>query len=90
MSIKSASPSSAFSSSFAVRLGAERLVQQRERMLPSVAIPVSTMDTNMLNTRKTRQIQKWVPAAQTDKTVSDSNCHAVRYVAFVCLCLTDG
>lgn len=43
-------------------------------MPPSLATRVSTRDTNMLTTNRIKQMQKWVPAAQT-KHNSDSALH---------------
>ncbi|KAK2833398.1 hypothetical protein Q5P01_017287 [Channa striata] len=38
--------------------------QKLKRNLPSAAIRVSTKDTSMLNIKRMRQTQKWVPATQ--------------------------
>lgn len=85
LNIKIWSPSSSFSDSFPVFSGADALVRQKKMKLPSLASRVSSMDTNMLNTIKTRQMQKWVPAAQTDR---GSVVQAVTAaVCWVCVCV---
>lgn len=61
--------------------------------LPSLANRVSIMDTSMLNTMRTRQTAKWIPAAQTRQFSDSVNCNAVdvQYLDCECVCeLTDG
>ena len=88
LNIKIWSPSSSFSDSSPLFSGADAFVRQKKMRLPSSANRVSSMDTIMLNTIKTRQMQKWVPAGQTDRR-SEAQA-ATAAVCWVCVCwLTD-
>lgn len=93
----SSSPSSSFSSFFAAFSGVDSLLQQQKMRPPSLATRVSTSDTNMLSTMRTRQTQKWVPAGQTHRLLADKRdtvvftCLVCAAGAFASACeLTDG